>query len=105
MSVALVLLLAALILLQALATGLTAPSILNAEARKHETHMPHLDNSAFTLLAVIDAVEKECPGLHLLDRWVASNMLEMMTHVSFRAEFQYVASKIFLSLGSLLMGP
>ncbi|KAL1760599.1 hypothetical protein FB107DRAFT_269969 [Schizophyllum commune] len=72
---------------KALATGLTAPSILNAEARKHETHMPHLDNSAFTLLAVIDAVEKECPGLHLLDRWVASNMLEMMTHVSFRAEF------------------
>ncbi|KAL1691550.1 hypothetical protein GGG16DRAFT_113063 [Schizophyllum commune] len=73
--------------LQALATGLTAPSVLNAEARKHEPHTPHIDNSAFTLLATIDAVDKECPGLHFLDRWVASNMLEMMTHVSFRAEF------------------
>ncbi|KAL1715853.1 hypothetical protein EV715DRAFT_293829 [Schizophyllum commune] len=73
--------------LQALATGLTAPSVLNAEARKHELHGPHIDNSAFTLLATIDAVDKECPGLRVVDRWVASNMLEMMTHVSFRAEF------------------
>ncbi|KAL1746556.1 hypothetical protein HDZ31DRAFT_62110 [Schizophyllum fasciatum] len=67
----------------ALAEGLAATAVMQVEASKHKQHIPGTQNTADTLLITIHTIQRECPGQEVLERWIAANMLDMMTKVHY----------------------